>query len=158
ITEVPFYNIVYKRSAGATSTYQVRTKSNLYQFDIALDSANKIQTFFARPWSDDAGSASKYKRQQVMITMRDGIKLNTVIFTPTEQSEPLPFILERTPYGVSDNGPPDRNGYIRDMANDGYIFVFQDIRGRYESEGKFEMQRFNRDKKDPKAIDESTDT
>jgi hypothetical protein len=44
------------------------------------------------------------------------------------------------------------------MAEDGYIFVYQDIRGRYLSEGKFEMQRFNRNKKDPKAIDESTDT
>ena len=44
------------------------------------------------------------------------------------------------------------------MADDGYIFVYQDIRGRYLSEGKFEMQRFTRDKKDPKAIDESTDT
>jgi putative CocE/NonD family hydrolase len=44
------------------------------------------------------------------------------------------------------------------MADDGYIFVYQDIRGRYLSEGKFEMQRFTRNKKDPKAIDESTDT
>ncbi len=53
---------------------------------------------------------------------------------------------------------PEKTEYIKDMADDGYIFVFQDIRGRYKSEGKFEMQRFNRNKKDPKAIDESTDT
>jgi hypothetical protein len=66
--------------------------------------------------------------------------------------------MERTPYGVNEYPSPEKNPYIRAMAEDGYIFVYQDIRGRYLSEGKFEMQRFNRNKKDPKAIDESTDT
>ncbi len=99
-----------------------------------------------------------YDKREIMITMRDGIKLNTVIFTPKDQSEALPFLLLRTPYGVSDETSPEKNQYIKDMAEDGFIFVFQDIRGRYKSEGKFEMQRFNRDKKNPKAIDESTDT
>jgi uncharacterized protein len=100
----------------------------------------------------------KYDRKEVMITMRDGIKLHTVIFTPKNQTEALPFLLERTPYGVNEYPSPEKFSYIKDMADDGYIFVFQDIRGRYLSEGKFEMQRFNRNKKDPKAIDESTDT
>lgn len=100
----------------------------------------------------------KYERQEIMITMRDGIKLNTVIFTPKNSTEKLPFLLLRTPYGVSDFPSPEKNSYIKDMAEDGYIFVFQDIRGRYKSEGKFEMQRFTRDKKNPTAIDESTDT
>jgi len=100
----------------------------------------------------------RYNRQEVMIPMRDGVKLNTVIFTPKEQTAPLPFLLSRTPYGVSDNPSPEKSQYTSDMAADGYIFVFQDIRGRYKSEGRFEMQRFNRNKKDPKAIDESTDT
>jgi putative CocE/NonD family hydrolase len=100
----------------------------------------------------------KYNRKEIMIPMRDGIKLNTLIFTPKDQSAPLPFLLTRTPYGVSNNLSPEKNQYIKDMAEDGYIFVFQDIRGRYKSEGKFEMQRFNRNKKDPKAIDESSDT
>lgn len=100
----------------------------------------------------------KYSRQEVMIPMRDGIKLHTVIFTPKEQKGKLPFLMTRTPYGVNDNPSPERQQYIKDMAEDGYIFVFQDIRGRYGSEGKFVMQRFNRNKKDPKAIDESSDT
>ena len=99
-----------------------------------------------------------YDRQELMITMRDGIKLNTVIFTPHDQSESLPFLLLRTPYGVSDARSPEKNQYVTDMAADGFIFVYQDIRGRYKSEGKFEMQRFSRNKKDPRAIDESTDT
>lgn len=90
--------------------------------------------------------------------MRDGIKLHTIVFTPKNQTESLPFLLTRTPYGVSKYPSPEKIQYTRDMAEDGYIFVFQDIRGRYSSEGQFEMQRFNRNKKDPKAIDESTDT
>jgi len=59
---------------------------------------------------------------------------------------------------VNDYPSPEKNGYVKDMADDGYIFVYQDIRGRYLSEGKFEMQRFTRNKKDATAIDESTDT
>lgn len=105
-----------------------------------------------------APAESKYDRQEVMIPMRDGVKLNTVIFTPKAATEKYPFLLRRTPYGVSDDGAPDRGSYVKDLADDGYIFVYQDIRGRYKSEGKFEMQRFSRNKKDPKAIDESTDT
>ena len=99
-----------------------------------------------------------YEKQELLITMRDGVKLNTVIFTPKNATENVPFLLSRTPYGVSGSTSPDKNSYIKDMASEGYIFVFQDIRGRYKSEGTFEMQRFTRDKKDPKAIDESTDT
>jgi putative CocE/NonD family hydrolase len=86
------------------------------------------------------------------------VKLHTVIFTPKNQTEALPFLIERTPYGVNDYPSPEKNGYVKDMADDGYIFVYQDIRGRYLSEGKFEMQRFTRNKKDATAIDESTDT
>ncbi|GAB4043488.1 CocE/NonD family hydrolase [Spirosoma litoris] len=90
--------------------------------------------------------------------MRDGVRLNTVIYTLKNSKEALPFLLTRTPYGVSETQTPDRIQYVKDMADDGYIFVYQDIRGRYKSEGTFEMQRFTRDKKNPKAIDESTDT
>lgn len=98
-----------------------------------------------------------YERQEIMIPMRDGVKLNTVIYTVKNSSEPLPFLFLRTPYGVSKYPSPMEMTPVKDMAKDEYIFVFQDIRGRYKSEGKFEMQRFSRDKNDPKAIDESTD-
>jgi putative CocE/NonD family hydrolase len=100
----------------------------------------------------------KYNRQEVMIPMRDGVRLHTVIFTPKESSDKLPFLMERTPYGVNRYPSPERNGYIKDMAEDGYIFVYQDIRGRYLSEGKYAMMRFSRDKKDIKSIDEASDT
>lgn len=100
----------------------------------------------------------KYEKQEIYITMRDGIRLNTVVYAPVGPTEALPFLLLRTPYGVSDQIAPDKTPYTADLAKEGYIFVYQDIRGRYKSEGQFEMQRFSRDKKDPKAIDESTDT
>ncbi|MES2109541.1 MAG: CocE/NonD family hydrolase [Bacteroidota bacterium] len=100
----------------------------------------------------------KYNRQEMTITMRDGVKLHTVVFTPKSQTEKLPFLMLRTPYGVNDYSSPEKDSYVKDMANDGYIFVYQDIRGRYLSEGKYAMMRFSRDKMNPKAIDESSDT
>eukprot|EP01037_Dinobryon_pediforme_P012038 gene12039-12128_t len=100
----------------------------------------------------------KYSRKEVMITMRDGIKLHTVIYTPKVQTEKLPFLMLRTPYGVNTYPSPEKQTYVKDMAAEGYIFVYQDIRGRYLSEGKFEMQRFSRDKRKPKSIDEASDT
>src|SRR2546423_713013 len=104
---------------------------------------------------------SLYKRSAVMIPMRDGIKLFTVIYSPVYIKGQFPFMIERTPYGAFN--PADTfdfssiAGYA-DMAKDGYIFVFQDIRGKYKSEGKMEMNRPIYHKTNPSAIDESTDT
>jgi predicted acyl esterase len=63
----------------------------------------------------------------------------------------------RTPYGI-EGGERAFNGAYAELARDGYIFVLQDIRGRYKSEGQFMMLRKMRDKTDKRAIDESTDT
>ncbi len=112
-----------------------------------------INTSFAQV----ATLADKYKRIDTTITMRDGIKLFTVIYVPKITKEKLPFLMLRTPYGVKGYPSPEKQEYIKDMAEDGYIFVFQDIRGRYLSEGNFEMQRFNRDKSKAKSIDEASD-
>ncbi len=101
-----------------------------------------------------------FDKTEVMIPTRDGIKLHTEIYSPKNPTEPLPILFERTPYGLND----DEKGFSRklrryeEMIPDGYIFVFQDIRGRYGSEGKFVMQRPVRNPKDSKAIDEGTDT
>jgi uncharacterized protein len=97
-----------------------------------------------------------FQKKEEMIAMRDGVKLFTVIHMPKEQKEPLPIIMVRSPYGVSGQTP--NSSYLRDLAKDGYIFVFQDIRGRFKSEGQFVMERPPREKNDPKAIDESSDT
>ena len=69
----------------------------------------------------------------------------------------MPILLERTPYGAMAEEKALRGRYAHLIA-DGYIFAFQDIRGRFQSEGRFVMQRPVRDKRDDKAVDESTDT
>jgi putative CocE/NonD family hydrolase len=97
-------------------------------------------------------------KTEAMIPMRDGIRLNTAIYAPKDAKAPLPLILLRTPYGISRGATRNFQGYLKELADEGYIFVFQDIRGRFQSEGQFVMSRPPRDKGDPKAIDESTDT
>ncbi len=101
-----------------------------------------------------------FDKRDVMIPARDGVKLHTEIYTPKNATEPLPIFLTRTPYGLDDNekGFSALLGLYTEMFPDGYVFAFQDIRGRYKSEGQFVMQRDPRDKSDPKSIDEGTDT
>jgi len=103
-----------------------------------------------------AQAASAFDVRDVMIPARDGVGLHTMIFTPKGTREPLPFVFRRTPYGV-DNAANDFDGSLKELADESYIFVFQDIRGRYRSEGTFVMQRPPRDPGDAKAIDEGTD-
>jgi uncharacterized protein len=103
-------------------------------------------------------SRKGFKRTELMIPMRDGVKLFTVVLTPENQAEDLPIYTERTPYGVAGWSSQRVNVAKPELVRDGYIFVFQDIRGREDSEGVFEMLRPPRDKRDPKAVDESTDT
>ena len=94
-----------------------------------------------------------------MIAMRDGVKLFTIVYSPKNVKGPLPFIYVRTPYGIdSRTGQGNCQSYVKDLADEGYIFVFQDIRGRHKSEGTFVMSRSPRAPKDTRAIDENTDT
>jgi len=101
-----------------------------------------------------------FDKREVMIPMRDGVKLHTEIYAPRDAKEALPIFLERTPYGISapDKGYSPKLYAYEHMFADGYVFVFQDIRGRYGSEGQFVMNRPLHDDKDPKGVDESTDT
>jgi putative CocE/NonD family hydrolase len=97
---------------------------------------------------------------EAMIAMRDGVKLYTQVYAPKQSNEPLPIILLRTPYGTGTLTPSRVATSLAHLMADGYIFVLQDIRGRFKSEGSFVMLRQPRDRSDPKApqIDESTDT
>ncbi|HEY3287813.1 MAG TPA: CocE/NonD family hydrolase [Gemmatimonadaceae bacterium] len=106
---------------------------------------------------DTVAAAPEYTFRQVMIPMRDGVKLNTVIFAPRDQREPLPFMFIRTPYGAPQERFPIAGAYP-ELAAERYIFVMQDIRGRYKSEGQFVMQRPPRIVDGPgPRVDESTD-
>jgi hypothetical protein len=104
--------------------------------------------------------SDSYDVRDYMIPMRDGVRLHTVVVSPKKVTEPLPLLLERTPYGTGDaSGSLWRLNFpLLELASEGYIFVFQDIRGRFKSEGSFVMLRPVRDRNDSKAIDESTDT
>src|SRR5437016_5692776 len=76
--------------------------------------------------------AKRFTRTAEMIPMRDGVKLYTTIYAPKEPKEPkaaLPFIMLRTPYGIESRGPKALKEYLKDLADEGYILVFQDIRG-----------------------------
>ncbi|MEW6128163.1 MAG: CocE/NonD family hydrolase [Acidobacteriota bacterium] len=101
---------------------------------------------------------AKYEAIEAMVPMRDGVKLYTVICVPKNQTEALPILLQRTPYGAS----PRIAGFLpqayRELDADGYVFAFQDIRGKYKSEGEFRMNRPPRDKSDAKSVDEASDT
>ncbi len=77
--------------------------------------------------------------QEVMIPMRDGVKLQTVILAPLDAKGPLPILMQRTPYGVPDKAFTRVPINLRDLAADGYILVFQNIRGRFKSEGSFTL-------------------
>jgi len=107
-----------------------------------------------------AQNITAYNKQEVMIPMRDGTKLYTVIFTPRDVQGSFPVLIQRTPYG---SGVPDdynilNTTYFENMAKEGYIVVFQDIRGKYKSEGKMEIHQPIIHLKQKGAVDESTDT
>ena len=96
-----------------------------------------------------------------MIPMRDGVMLHAAILRPAHASGPLPFLLTRTPYGVEHDTASDFPRQDPDLARSEYIFVEEDIRGRYGSGGSFVMMRplaaHHDAKLYPKDVDESTD-
>ena len=99
-----------------------------------------------------------YTRTEAMIPMRDGVRLYTQVDAPANATARLPILLLRTPYGLGSLKPDQLATALTELSEDGYIFVRQDIRGRFKSEGQFVMLRQPRDPKDKNAVDESTDT
>src|SRR5215510_7990313 len=103
-----------------------------------------------------------YVKSEHRITMRDGVKLYTVVFSPKDTSQKYPILMTRTPYSAEPDGA---DSYRRSLGpstafmREGYIFVYQDVRGTFMSEGEFEdMRPHVQVKKSPKEIDESSDT
>jgi len=94
--------------------------------------------------------------QEVMIPMRDGVRLQTVILTPLDKSGPLPILFRRTPYGVPAAPPEQMPSSWKELAQDGYIFVIQNLRGRFKSEGVFKLTS-QVDLTDSTATNETTD-
>ncbi|MBN1414834.1 MAG: CocE/NonD family hydrolase [Bacteroidales bacterium] len=105
---------------------------------------------------------SRYEKSEYYIPMRDGTRLFTAVFTPKNQKIAYPIMLMRTPYGVQPYGAdnfPATLGPSAYFAEEGFIFVYQDVRGRFMSEGKFiNMYPHIPVKKDSLDVDNSTDT
>ncbi|MCY2959425.1 MAG: CocE/NonD family hydrolase [Planctomycetota bacterium] len=103
-----------------------------------------------------------YDKREVLVPMRDGVKLFTAIYTPRSQSRAFPILLRRTPYSCRPYGPdafPSMPGPSDLFTGAGYGFAIQDVRGAYMSEGEFvDVRPHDADKRTVQEIDESTDT
>lgn len=151
----------------STSPTEFAVKNDRFKIRFNLDAAGKPTELV---WTDEedepyvlSGPAvhhvfHDYERTEAMIPMRDGVKLFVVILKPADITTPLPFLIQRTPYGCDETSRASFSWGRPELARDGYIYVCGDIRGRFKSEGEFVMSRPLADHKDPKAIDESTDT
>lgn len=102
--------------------------------------------------------AANYTKQEVKIPVRDGKLLHTVIFAPKDQSKKYPIMINRSPYSCRPYGKqiPGRIGPSQYMEQEGYIFVKQDVRGRWNSQGQYDNMRPHVD--GDEEIDESSDT
>ena len=108
---------------------------------------------------NSAALDSLFDRREERIAMRDGVHLFTVILTPKRQTAAQPILMSRTPYGTNGwGGTTNIAVAFRELISDGYVFVFQDIRGQHQSEGEFIMNRPPRDRRDKASVDEATDT
>ncbi|MBI1940420.1 MAG: CocE/NonD family hydrolase, partial [Acidobacteria bacterium] len=105
---------------------------------------------------------TNYTKHEYTIPMRDGARLFTAVYIPKDRSERYPILLLRTPYSVAPYGADQyREGLspAELLGKEKYIFVYQDVRGRWMSEGQFEHVRPHKPAKSgPRDIDESTDT
>ncbi|MEN1783698.1 MAG: CocE/NonD family hydrolase [Bacteroidota bacterium] len=106
--------------------------------------------------------ANHYTKQEVAIAMRDGVKLYTTIYAPKDTSKTYPIVMQRTPYSSRPYGLDSYRKQIGpnvNMMREGYIVVYQDVRGRWKSEGHYEnMRAYIPNKSDSTQTDESSDT
>ncbi len=121
-----------------------------------------LPTIVAAQNADSTWFVGNYIKKEVSIPMRDGIKLFTSIYIPKDRSEKHPILLTRTPYSVAPYGnayKPYWRSYMMRYCRENYIMVNQDIRGKFMSEGVFEVVRpFNPNKKTNKDTDEASDS
>ncbi len=122
-----------------------------------------ISVSLAAQTTDSTWFVNNYYKIEKQIPMRDGIKLFTAIYIPKDKIEKHPILMTRTPYSCRPYGEnkfiPVWKSYKMEYAKQNYIFVLQDVRGRYMSEGEFmDVRPFNANKKTNKDIDEASDS
>lgn len=112
------------------------------------------------PQKEKALTIDDYDKFEYRIPMRDGVHLFTSVYIPKDHSRTYPILLNRTPYSVRPYGTAKKSllGPSEHFMKDGYIFVYQDVRGRFMSEGTYWNMRPIGDHSKPGTIDESTDT
>lgn len=122
-----------------------------------------ISSFAQTPYSQDSSwIRDRYIKLEEYIPMRDGVRLYTSIYMPTDSTEKHPILLTRTPYSCAPYGKENWRAFwdthLKYYMREGYIIVFQDVRGRWMSEGNFEDVRpFQKNKSTTGAIDEASD-
>ena len=125
-------------------------------------SLGSISVIGQEPNKDSLYMREHYEKSEYKIPMRDGKKLFTVVYLPKDQSKTWPILMNRTCYNASAYANYKTRGHpSRFLVEDGYILVFQDVRGRYMSEGEFNNMTPNipgNNPKNKKDIDESSDT
>ncbi|MFW6124094.1 MAG: CocE/NonD family hydrolase [Acidobacteriota bacterium] len=113
-------------------------------------------------FSQDFDARANYSKAEYMIPMRDGVKLYTQVYSPMDKNQNYPILLFRTPYSIGYYGPDEFRPYLgpnQTYAEERFIFVYQDVRGKYKSEGEFVVMRpYKKDKQSPQDTDESSDT
>ncbi len=119
--------------------------------------------FQAKPQAQEAFNVKEhYTKAEYQISMRDGVKLFTSVYVPKDASQKYPMIMQRTPYSVAPYGPDNYRAQLGPspfFAKEGFIFVYQDVRGRNMSEGDFAWMRpFKPKKASATEADETTDT
>src|SRR6202453_671024 len=106
-------------------------------------------------------ATANYTKFEYRIPMRDGVRLFTSVYVPKDASQSWPFLITRTPYNVAPSGVDrfkEKLGPSDEFERAGYIFVYQDVRGRYMSEGAFvEMDPHVDVKTGPRDVDDSSD-
>jgi uncharacterized protein len=114
-----------------------------------------------RPDAPEYDAKEHYTKYEYRIPMRDGVHLFTAVYVPKDPSHSYPFLINRTPYSVGPYGVDNfrtQLGPAVEFDKSGYIFVMQDVRGRYMSEGSFvEMRPHIDNKKSKQEVDDSTD-
>ena len=113
--------------------------------------------------ADSLWFVTNYTKKEVLIPMRDGVKLFTSLYIPKDQSEKHPLLITRTPYSCAPYGESNYSGMWRGprkyFLQEKYIIVQQDVRGRWMSEGTFvDVRPYNPNKKSNQDIDEASDT
>ena len=120
-----------------------------------------VLSFQVYAQEDDYNIRDHYVKQEVDIEMRDGIKLHTTIYSPKDTSKEYPIIMQRTPYSSRPYGEDQFRSKIGPnefLMKEGNIIVYQDVRGRWMSEGTYDNMRAYIPNKKGKEIDEASDT